>query len=202
VGEIPPNLYPFYVLIVPSVDKSVEYIKTGEQGGRSKRGDKNNPSQGPLETLPTKGAFDRDSDSDSEGDMESEGDVEGEVDKPPSSPVFPFEEYRDIWKNHCPSLPCPTDPKNWTDTRKRRLKEKGLTLEEWADLCKRIEDSDFLSGRSGKWSGCSLDWILKPENWAKLMEGHYDNRDKRQRQFTSVDNPEEPMFDILDEVIN
>ena len=75
-------------------------------------------------------------------------------------------------------------------------------MERWEEVCNRIEASDFLTGRKdGKWSA-SFDWIIKPENWVKVMEGNYDNRDKRQKIFTSAEDPEEPMFDILDEVIN
>lgn len=45
------------------------------------------------------------------------------------------------------------------------------------ELFQRVEQSDFLSGRSGgsNWQ-CTLDWILKPENLSKILAGNYDNR--------------------------
>jgi len=40
----------------------------------------------------------------------------------------------------------------------------------------KAESSDFLSGRTGKWSGCSFDWIISFNNFVKLLEGNYDNK--------------------------
>lgn len=38
-----------------------------------------------------------------------------------------------------------------------------------------VAASDFLTGRSGKWRGCSLQWLVKPSNFAKVVENHYSN---------------------------
>ena len=51
-----------------------------------------------------------------------------------------------------------------------------MSPEEMRKVFERVEKSDFLSGRAGKWQGCSFDWILKPGNWQKIIEGNYDNR--------------------------
>ena len=50
------------------------------------------------------------------------------------------------------------------------------SLEEFRDVFKRVEESDFLSGRSGVWSNCNFDWILKESNWTKIQEGNYSNK--------------------------
>jgi hypothetical protein len=34
--------------------------------------------------------------------------------------------------------------------------------------------ASFLSGRSGDWTGCGFDWLLKPENFQKVIEGTYN----------------------------
>lgn len=52
--------------------------------------------------------------------------------------------------------------------------EKRVT--DFTELFRRIESSDFLTGRNGKWSGCTFDWLLRPETLTKLAEGKYDNR--------------------------
>jgi hypothetical protein len=39
----------------------------------------------------------------------------------------------------------------------------------------KARDSDFLSGRDGKWQA-SFDWLLNPNNFIKVLEGNYDNR--------------------------
>lgn len=41
---------------------------------------------------------------------------------------------------------------------------------------RKVEESDFLSGRSGKWSGCNFDWIIKYNNFVRILEGVYDNK--------------------------
>ena len=43
------------------------------------------------------------------------------------------------------------------------------------ELFERVQSSDFLSGKNGKWYGCNFDWILKPENLKKILLGAYDN---------------------------
>ena len=48
----------------------------------------------------------------------------------------------------------------------------------WDKLFGMVEASDFLSGRSGKWSGCNFDWIIRPDNLARIMEGVYRNKDE------------------------
>ena len=45
----------------------------------------------------------------------------------------------------------------------------------FVDLFKRVEASDFLTGRVKPWRA-DFDWILKPENLTKILEGCYDNR--------------------------
>lgn len=36
--------------------------------------------------------------------------------------------------------------------------------------------SDFLSGRNGKWNGCSFEWLLNKTNALKVIEGQYSNK--------------------------
>lgn len=40
------------------------------------------------------------------------------------------------------------------------------------------EESDYLSGRNGKWDNCCFDWILKPANLIKILEGNYTSKNK------------------------
>lgn len=107
----------------------------------------------------------------------------------------PYEKIRDSFIANCPSLPKPNTAAKWTDSRKKAVREKKITVEEFAEIFKRIERSDFLTGRKGgkdgPWHGCSLDWILKPANWQKINEGNYDNHSG------APDKPShEPTFDI------
>lgn len=40
----------------------------------------------------------------------------------------------------------------------------------------RVQASDFLTGRDDAWTGCSLGWLMKAENFAKVVSGNYVNR--------------------------
>lgn len=82
---------------------------------------------------------------------------------------------RDLWSAHTPSLPRIN---SLTEIRKRRVDAfvKEFGCEALGPLFRRVESSDFLSGRDGKWLGCSFDWVFKPANLTKILEGNYDNR--------------------------
>lgn len=80
----------------------------------------------------------------------------------------------DLYHLLCPSLPR---IEKMTDARKKAIKsaEKNYGHEIFESLFLRAEQSDFLTGRSGLWS-CGFDWILKPANLVKIIEGNYDNK--------------------------
>lgn len=85
----------------------------------------------------------------------------------------------DSYNRLCPSLPrC----SKLSDQRKRqinaRLKE-GYTVADFEEVFRRAEASDFLSGRSGAWTGANFSWLIKSENMLKIMEGHFENPQKR-----------------------
>lgn len=86
-----------------------------------------------------------------------------------------FDQVRNSFIQNCPSLPKPNSVAHWTPARKKAIRDKKLTAEEFTEVFKKIEQSDFLTGRKGDWH-CSFDWILKPANWQKINEGNYDNR--------------------------
>ena len=83
-----------------------------------------------------------------------------------------------VWQSfitNCPSLPKPVSPTKWTSARKKAIKSKRITVDEFTNVFKKVEQSDFLTGRTGNWR-CSFDWVLKPSNWQKISEGNYDNK--------------------------
>lgn len=80
------------------------------------------------------------------------------------------------WNELVKSLP---KIKVWTKSRDRAAKTllSKQTVEDWSTACRKVEASDFLSGRNGKWTSCCVDWLLKPANMTKVLEGNYDNRE-------------------------
>ena len=37
----------------------------------------------------------------------------------------------------------------------------------------RVAESDFLTGRNGRWRNCDLTWLMGKENFAKVVQGNY-----------------------------
>ena len=82
----------------------------------------------------------------------------------------------DLYHNLCPSLPS---IRALTDKRKKQIKarlKKYPSVNIYQELFKKAEDSDFLSGRNGKFTSCNIDWLLNENNMMKVLEGNYDNR--------------------------
>lgn len=69
----------------------------------------------------------------------------------------------------------------WVLTSKKPSGERYATDTESAlDFFNRffgyVAQSDFLTGKTDKWHGCDLAWLVKAENFAKVIEGKYENR--------------------------
>lgn len=83
------------------------------------------------------------------------------------------------YNNICVSLPKCI---KLTDKRKKMLK-KRLTENSYEDIImafRKAEDSDFLSGRNGKWQACNFEWFIKsPDNIVNVIEGKYDDKESR-----------------------
>ena len=94
------------------------------------------------------------------------------VDAPPR---FDYQAVVDLFNAACVSLPR---VQKLNDKRRRAIKNASKLLGEisFEELFARVEKSDFLTGRTGKWSGCGFDWILQPSNLTKILEGNYSNK--------------------------
>lgn len=79
----------------------------------------------------------------------------------------------DVFNSICVSLPKVT---KLTDMRRRAIRSAIQQDVNFDILFHMVEASDFLTNRSGKFSGCGFDWILKPANMVKILEGNYTNK--------------------------
>ena len=91
-----------------------------------------------------------------------------EVDK------VPYSEIVDFFNETCKSFP---KVKSLSKERKgllnARFKEFGLDGIKEAFV--KTEKSDFLKGKISSFKA-NFDWIIKPSNMCKIIEGNYDNR--------------------------
>ena len=83
-----------------------------------------------------------------------------------------------LYNEICRSLPRCT---KLSDKRIKVLKTrlKNYSVKDIEDAFKKAEASDFLSGRNGAWGGCSFDWLIIESNMIKVLEGNYDNKQKK-----------------------
>ena len=92
------------------------------------------------------------------------------------TPSVDYRAITDLFNEICTSLP---KVQNISDKRKKQMKNIVKQFSpDFKDVFERIEKSDFLSGRNGKWSNCGFDWIFNPSNFVKIIEGNYDNNEK------------------------
>ena len=92
---------------------------------------------------------------------------------PPKPERTDYQGVLDAYHECCPSFPTVI---KLTETRKRAIKArlKDYGLDEIKRAFSLAGQSDFLKGSSG-WQA-SFDWLMKPANMTKVLEGNYTNR--------------------------
>lgn len=92
---------------------------------------------------------------------------------PPKPERTDYQGVLDAYHECCPGFPAVI---KLTETRKRAIKArlKDYGLDEIKRAFSLAGQSDFLKGSSG-WQA-SFDWLMKPANMTKVLEGNYTNR--------------------------
>ena len=99
---------------------------------------------------------------------------------PPTTDPAPHSEILALWAEVIPEA---VQPAQWTESRKQALRArwresaKRQNLDYWRRLFTYIRDSDFLMGKEASQGrrpfAISLDWLLKQENFLKVIEGKF-----------------------------
>lgn len=107
--------------------------------------------------------------------------------------AFDYQSVVNSFNSICVSLPT---VQKLTDKRRTQMKSAKKILGEMSfeKLFRIVESSDFLTGRNGIWNCCCFDWILKPANLTKIIEGNYTNK-----QNTTTDTQRNYEGDFWDE---
>lgn len=98
--------------------------------------------------------------------------------KSKKSQKCPQSEIIDLYNKILPELP---EIRFWGDTSKKNLRARWNSsidfqnLDFWEQLFERIRSSDFLMGQKTDFIA-NLSWIVKPQNFEKILNGNYDNR--------------------------
>lgn len=106
-----------------------------------------------------------------------------------------FTEIINFFKENCKALP---EVKILTKKRKQsinaRIKEHGQ--EAVFAMLKKAGQSCFLAGQNNKGWTATFDWIFKPENFVKVLEGNYDNIRQSPTNGSGIKNkPSNMIFD-------
>lgn len=134
---------------------------------------------------------------DDAGEPEDQSEAADQADQPATKqtlPACPHLELLDIFAEQLPELPQPK-PELWEGQRAKNLSARwkwcltakkrsgaryATTKAEALDFFRRyfgyVGKSDFLTGRDGRWAGCDLAWLVKADNFAKVLQGNYENR--------------------------
>ena len=113
-------------------------------------------------------------------------DIKKEEDKDIRTKV-PYEKIKDLFHEICVSFP---KVMKLNDTRKKAIKarynEYNSDIEIFRELFTKAERSNFLKGNNDNNWSATFDWLLKPQNMIKVLEGNYENK---QSTFTNTRKP-------------
>lgn len=105
-----------------------------------------------------------------------------------------YESIVNLYRQHCPNLQ-PVRALN--DRRKKTLKAWG-DIDEMEQTFIKAGQSGFLGGQNDRGWKANFDWVIKPENRIKILEGNYDQSGKKPVDVTSFNNYEQRNVDYDD----
>lgn len=96
---------------------------------------------------------------------------------PPKTVRTDYQAVLDAFHELCPSLPKVL---KLSDSRKKAIKARlnDFGLEDIKRAFALTEQSDFLKGTNATGWQAGFDWLMKPANLTKVLEGNYENKHK------------------------
>lgn len=87
-----------------------------------------------------------------------------------------YQAIKELYNACCPSLAKCTA---LSDARKKTIKARlssGYTEDDFKTLFTKAEASSFLKGKNNRNWKANFDWLIKDANFAKVLDGNYDDR--------------------------
>lgn len=129
--------------------------------------------------------------------LSSEANASEESETPAADPV-PYEAIKTIYHDHCPSYP---KIRKLSANRKKaiaaRWKEYNGDLAIFIELFTMAEASPFLKGQNDRNWSADIDWLMKSDNMAKVLEGKYNDQRRPQTRHGSGSST----MDVLEGII-
>ena len=106
---------------------------------------------------------------------EEDKEIDIEKEKEEEREKINYQQIVDMFHSLCPSFPS---IKALSDARKKAIKARLNTysIEDFEELFKKAESSDFLKGKNNRNWTANFDWLIKDANMAKVLDGNYDNK--------------------------
>lgn len=121
-------------------------------------------------------------------EIELEKEKESEIDSPlPPAGESECAEVVSRFNSICVSL---NKVSRMTEPRRKAVQSalQAVGQEKLTELFRKAEASDFLTKRNSSGWKAGFDWLMKPENYTKVLEGNYDNRNSAQTVQTDYTN--------------
>lgn len=92
------------------------------------------------------------------------------------APPCPYEQIIALYHEHCPDLPRCLKRTASRDRHMAARWRENHDLEYFRAFFQRVQTTPFLLGRgNGAWRA-DLEWLMKPEKFAKVLEGRYEDK--------------------------
>ena len=114
-----------------------------------------------------------------EKEIEKESEIDSDAPLPPAGVTRGCDEVVSQFNSICVSL---NKVSGMTEPRRKAVQSalNAVGQEKLTELFRKAEASDFLTKRNSTGWKPGFDWLLKPENYTKVLEGNYDNRNGAQ----------------------
>lgn len=110
---------------------------------------------------------------------DKERDIDKEEDKnKESKEKATCQQVVDLYRSICVSYPS---VKTLSEARKKaiRARLKVYSLEDFRKMFEKAEGSAFLKGANNRNWSANFDWLMKDANFAKVIDGNYDNKPRQ-----------------------
>ena len=113
-------------------------------------------------------------------EKEIEKEIEIEIEKEIKERID-YQKIVNMYNDTCVSFPKLT---KLSDSRKKSIKARLNTYsyDDFQTLFSKAEASDFLKGKNSRDWQANFDWLIKDRNFAKTLDGNYDNKTAQKQQ--------------------
>lgn len=122
-----------------------------------------------------------------EEDKEEDKEIEIDIDK---EEIVTYQQIVDLFHSICKSY---SKIRSLSDARKKAIKArlKTYTLQDFQTVFENAENSSFLKGKNDRNWSASFDWLIADKNMAKVLEGQYADRGRKEAVPSWMNNQRE-----------